>query len=156
MPNIILQCKKCNRIFPSGIFMELGSLATFVNNQSQCPYCGSMENIPDGNFKATVEGFIEILEQSENPLRDAKELFEALGRNKDKSSFDNLKKSSQFSQFKKWLPDSPEKLAAYVAIIYTVIQSLIQRPTVSVENLKYDEVFIGQYNQTIINKDIKP
>ncbi len=146
-----MECKNCGKIFSSGIFMAPGSSATFIGNKSQCPFCGSMENIPDGTFKATVEGFVKILEQSQNPLNRAKELLEALEKSKGSGDLAEIKKSSKFSEFKKWLPDSPEKIAAYIAIIYTIIQLLMQKPNIHIE---YNDFFISQYNQ-VINIDIE-
>lgn len=151
MPNLLMECKICGKIFSSGIFMPSGSSATFIGNKSRCPSCGSMENIPDGTFKATVEGFIKILEQSPNSLDRAKELLEVLEKSKSSSDLVEIKKSSKFSDFKKWLPDSPEKIAAYIAIIYTIIQLLIQKPDIHIE---YNDFFISQYNQ-VINIEIE-
>ena len=145
MPKLLMECKNCGKIFSSGIFMAPGSSATFLGNKSQCPFCGSMENIPDGTFRATVEGFVEILEQSKNPLDKAKELLEALEKSKSSDDLAEIKKLSKFSEFKKWLPDSPEKIAAYIAIIYTIVQLLIQKPNIRIE---YND-FINQYNQVI-------
>jgi hypothetical protein len=145
MPQIFLQCKACGKIFPSGISIGPGSSATFIGNKSMCPHCGSWENIPDGTLKATVDGFIEILKNSENPLNDAKALLEALERSKISGDLKEIKESSKFSRFRKWIPDSPEKIAAYVAIVYTIVQLLTQKPDI---NIEYN-AFVNQYNQTV-------
>ena len=150
MPQIYLQCKKCGRIFPSGISMEQESSATFIGNKSRCTYCGSWESIPDGTFKATIDGFIEILKGSENPLEDAKALLEALEKSKISGDLKEIKESSRFSRFHKWIPDSPEKIAAYVVIVCTIVQLLTQKPIIRIE---YND-FVNQYNQ-IINIDIQ-
>ncbi len=155
MPKLLMQCKNCGKIFPSGIFMTPGSSATFIGDKSQCPFCGSVENIPDGTFRATVEGFAEILEQSKNPLDKARELLDALEKSKNIDDLAEIKKSSKFSEFKKWLPDTPEKIAAYIAIIFTIIQLLTQKPNIHIE---YND-FVNQYNQVInidINKNLSP
>lgn len=141
----MLQCKNCLRSFSSGINIGSGATVTLVGNKSRCPFCGSFENIPDGTFKGTVEGIVKILEQSEDPLKKANELFEALERAKRQNDLTEIKTSSKFSAFKKWLPDSPEKIAAYIAIIYTIIQLLTKEPQISI---KYD-IFINQYNQIV-------
>ena len=141
----MLQCKNCWKIFSSGINLGSGSTVTLKGNKSQCPYCGSLENIPDGTFRGTVEGIVKILEQSENPLRKAGELLDVLEKAKRQADLEKIKSSSKFSVFKKWLPDSPEKIAAYIAIIYTIIQLLTREPKVSIQ---YD-IFINQYNQVI-------
>jgi len=145
MPQIFLQCKACDRIFSSGISMGSGSSATFIGNKSRCPHCGSWESISDGTFKATVDGFIEILKGSENPLNDAKALLEVLEKSKISGDLKEIKESSRFSRFHKWIPDSPGKIAAYVAIVYTIVQLLTQKPDI---NIEYN-TFVKQYNQTI-------
>lgn len=141
----MLQCEKCDRIFSSGIMMEPGASATFVNNKTQCPFCHSMENIPDGTFRATVEGFINVLGQTDDPLKIATELFEALQKAKTLEDISNLKKLENFSKFKKWLPDSPEKIAAYIVIISTLIQLLTKSSSVQIDY----NTFVNQYNQAI-------
>lgn len=150
MPLIMLKCKKCGKVFSSGINVGPGSSATFINNKSKCPFCGSWENIPDGTFKATVEGFVEVLKSTDSPIQKAKELLEALEKAKTKDDFEKVKSKPKFQIFKKWLPDSPEKIAAYIAIIYTILQLMVKSPGTHIE---YD-VFIKEYNQTIeINLD---
>jgi hypothetical protein len=126
--------------------MAPGSSATFESNKAQCPFCGSWENIPDGSFKATVEGFINILEKFPNPLDTAKDLLSALESIKAPSDLDKIKINPKFSPFSGWLPNTPEKIAAYVAIIYSIIQLLTQKPAVQIE---YNNYFIEQYNKTV-------
>ena len=72
MTVLMLQCKNCWRIFSSGINLGSGSTVILKGNKSQCPYCGSLENIPDGTFRGTVEGIVQILEKAENPIKKAK------------------------------------------------------------------------------------
>lgn len=128
--------------------MGPGSSATFIGNKSRCPHCGSLENIPDGTFKDTVDGFIKILKGSENPLNDAKALLEDL----EKGDLKEIKESSKFSRFHKWIPDSPEKIAVYVAIVCAIVQLLTQKPDI---NIEYN-TFVSQYNQTInVNSNVK-
>lgn len=141
----MLQCKNCLKIFSSGISMGSGSSATFINNKSQCPFCGSMESIPDGTFKATVESFIQVLEQSEDPIPRAKELLLELQKVKTQEEITKVRELSKFEKLKIWLPSSPEKIAAYIAIIYTLIQIWTKNPEIHIEY----NTFINQYNQTI-------
>lgn len=103
-----------------------------------------MENIPDGTFRSTVEGFIKILEDSGSPLQNASELMEALQKIKTANDLLEIKKSSKFSKYEKWIPNSPEKIASYVAIIYTLVQLWTDQPG----HIEYN-TFINQYNQTI-------
>lgn len=146
----MLQCQQCKKIFSSGIMMTAGASATFINNKSQCPFCYSMENIPDGTFKATVEGFISELKNVEDPLKKAKEIFEVLQKIKTSHDLLEIKQSTKFSKFKKWLPDSPEKIAAYIVIFSTLIQLLTKSPDTKIEY----NTFVNQYNQTV-NIEIK-
>ncbi|MCK4592579.1 hypothetical protein KAT63_04045 [Candidatus Parcubacteria bacterium] len=148
MNQLLLKCKACGKIFSSGIVMSPGSSATFINNKSQCIYCGSMENIPDGTFRSTVEGFIKILEDSGNPVQKAKELLEELQKNKTSDDLLKTKKSFRFSKYKKLIPSSRKDIAIYISIISVLIQLWKGTPDIHVE---YD-VFVNQYNQNI---DIK-
>lgn len=149
MPQILVQCKNCQKIFPSGIELGVGATATFVGNLSQCPFCGSMENIPDGTFKGTVERIVKILESSSNRLQTAKDLLEALEKSKSENDLSKIKHSSQFSKFKKWIPDSPQKLMVYIAILQMIIQLLTKNPSIYI---KYDTTVVNIYNQLIINQ----
>jgi len=140
MSQLLIQCKNCEKIFSSGINMGIGSSATFVGSKSKCPFCGSWENIPDGTFKATFEGFTKIIEQSNNPLGKARELLDVLEKNKNDLS--GIKNSSKFLELKKWLPDSPKKVLIYIVILRTIIQLLSQKTNTSID---YDN-FVNQYN----------
>jgi hypothetical protein len=145
MNQLLLKCKVCGKIFSSGIAMGPGSSATFINNKSQCRYCGSIENIPDGKFRSTVEGFIKVLEDNPDPLKKAKELLEALQKSKTVDDLSAIKRSSSFFKLKKWIPNSPEKIAAYLAIIYTLIQLWTKTPNISIEY----STFVNQYNKIV-------
>ena len=151
MTTLIMQCKNCLRVFSSGINIGSGATVTLVGNTSQCPFCGSFENIPDGTFRGTVEGIVQVLEQSENPLKRSGELLDALERVKSQEDLKRIKSSPKWSAFKKWLPDSPEKIAAYIAIIYTIVQLLTKEPKMSIQY----NIFIEQYNQVVNIKNGK-
>lgn len=148
MPLILLQCRKCRGIFSSGINLGVGATAILKGNISQCPFCGSLENIPDGTFKGTVEGIAKILEQSDNPLNTAKDLLKALENSKTENDLFKLKNSSQFSKFKKWIPDSLEKIYYYIMILQAIIQLLAGSPIIKIE---VNNV-INTYNQIIVSQ----
>ncbi len=82
MPALMLQCSNCGRIFSSGISIGTGATVHLSGNLSQCQYCGSIENIPDGTFRSTVEGFIRVIQESDNPLQEAKTIFEAFEKSR--------------------------------------------------------------------------
>lgn len=148
MPQILMQCKNCQRVFPSGIELGVGATATFVGNLSQCPFCGSTESIPDGTFKGTVEGIVKILEDSPDRLQTAKDLLEAFEKSKSKSDLSKVKHSSQFSKFKEWIPDSPQKLYVYIAILQVIIQLLTKNPSIQIE---YNTI-VNIYNRVVISQ----
>lgn len=138
-----LQCSNCLRIFSPGIFME-NSLATFNDCQTKCPHCQSLQKI-NGTFRTTVEGFVEYFKKDNNPLQSVSRLFEILQTSKTPQDLVMIKKSKEFSKFEKWLPDTPEKIAAYIAIVYTLVQLFSKSPSISID---YD-IFVKQYNQTV-------
>lgn len=143
-----MQCKQCNRIFSSGIKLGVGSSAFFSNNKSQCPYCGSMENVPEGNLTGTIDGVVKILENSPNRLQTVQSLFNALEKSKNKNDLVKIKQTPKFLRFKKWIPDSPKKIIVYLAILKILIGILTKNPdiTIDVKNIVtiYNEVMITQ------------
>ena len=147
MSQILLQCQNCNRIFSPGIVMSPGSSLTFTftNCKARCPYCESMENIPDGTFRTTVEEFIEILRKSDDPIKDSYELLEKLKESKSENDLTVIKQSARFIKFSDWIPNTPERIAAYIAIVYTIMTLLMQKPDV---NIEYNTI-VNQYNNTI-------
>lgn len=147
MHQLHLICKHCGRIFPSGF--PVGPGITLVGNKSQCPHCGSIENVPDISFRETVTQFADILATSENPLTDAKQLVSELSSVSSNNALRTIKKKSKFA---KWFPDSPEKIAAYVAIASTAVALLIRSPETQIT---YNQVFIEQYNVCIVEAQDK-
>ncbi|HCX26007.1 MAG: hypothetical protein UX08_C0004G0013 [Candidatus Collierbacteria bacterium GW2011_GWB1_45_35] len=133
MPLLLMQCERCHRVFSSGIELGVGSSAFFSNNKSQCPHCGSMENVPNGNLTGTIDGVIKILENSPDPLQTAQSLFDALEKNKNKNDLSKLKQTPQFSKFKKWIPDSPNKILIYLTVLKIVIEILTKNPSMTID-----------------------
>lgn len=144
---MMLECSRCLKIFSSGFSFGPGTIINMRGNVSLCPFCGSPQSTPDGTFRATVEGFTAILKNSSDPLKEAEQLLEKLESIKTNEDLEGIKKSSSLKKFKRWLPDTPEKIAAYIAIVYTFIQILTSQPR-AVNNYN---VFVKQYNQTVIN-----
>jgi len=141
-------CSSCGIIFPSGIGIAPGASATLYGNFSQCPNCGSMEQVPEGTFRVTIEGIIDYISQSTNPIQTAKEVLKELEESKIANYLEGSKKFKTADFFTKWSPNTPEKLAAYFAIVYTIYLFLTQQPP---SNIEYNQTFINQYNQIIIN-----
>ncbi len=145
---LMLQCSSCATIFSSGIHLSEGKSITFQGGfQIQCPRCGSLESIPDVTIKATVQGIAQILRKSQNPLQDVAEILEALEDGRRKASVAPLQVKPWYEEVKKWLPGTPEKIAAYVTIFAAMQQILTRDPG---QHIEYSPTFIEQYNQTII------
>lgn len=79
-----------------------------------------MEQVPDGIFRNTVEGIVKLLSSSPNPIQTIKQVLTDLENVKKKNDVSLLSESAALSSFKQWIPNSPEKLAAYIAIFYTI------------------------------------
>ena len=145
-----MQCKNCGKIFPSGIFMAPGSSATLISNKSQCPFCDSMENIPDGMFKATVDGFIEILKSSKNPLQDTKDILDGLEKAKDTQDLSKVLYGDKIELF---LKKNQLKIAIAIAILKVLVDLFTKQPNIEINNSIINQQFYNQYNQ-VINIDI--
>lgn len=142
MPNLLLLCKNCGKIFSSGIFMAPGSSATFTGNKSKCPFCGSMENIPDGTFKAAVNDFIDMLRESENPLQDAKDMLDSIKRN-------DLSNTPHKDKIEIFLKNNKLKIAIGIAVLKIFIDLLTKNPDIEINNNIVNQQFYNQYNQII-------
>lgn len=148
MPQILMQCKNCLKIFSPGIELGVGATIILKGNRARCPFCGSMENMPNGTFRGTVEGIVKILESSPNRLQTAKDLLEALGRSKTENDLSKLKHSSRFSKFKKWIPDSLEKIYYYIVILQAIILLLTRNPVIKIEVNNVMSI----YNQIVVSQ----
>ena len=147
MKTLMLQCSKCATIFSSGMAVSNGGTISITNCYAQCPRCGSVESIPDGTFQETVEGIARLLLKSQDPLHEVSEIFEALEESRRQGNVSPLQSKPWYVRFKKWLPDSPEKIAAYLTIFLVVQQILTKNPS---QHIEYSPTFIEQYNQTIV------
>ncbi|MFM9104190.1 MAG: hypothetical protein ACKOPS_23905, partial [Cyanobium sp.] len=86
-----------------------GGTITLENCYAQCPKCGSTESIPDGTFQETVEGIARLLQKSSNPLQEVGDILGALENSSRQGSVSPLQSRPWYLEFKKWLPDTPEK-----------------------------------------------
>lgn len=146
MPNLLIACGNCGRIFSSGIFMAPSSSVTFVGNKSQCSFCGSMENIPDGTFNATVNGFIEILKNSKNPLQDAKNILGGLEKAKGTQDLSKVPYGDKVELF---LKKNELKIAMGIAILKVFVDLLTKQPNIEINHSIINQQFYNQYNQVI-------
>lgn len=124
-----------------------GGTILLENCYAECPRCGSTESIPDGIIQETVEGIAKLLQKSSNPLQKVGDILSALENSREQGSVSSLQSRPWYLEFKKWLPDTPEKIAAYVTIFAAIHQILTNNPS---QHIEYSPTFIEQYNQTII------
>ena len=161
-PNVI--CKLCNEPFETQIKIDPAIYAMVPNlrvgeNTFTCPSCDKRSNYSEKDFMYSkpqadklaffgkiVEAIISVVEESRNPLKMATEMlgdFEQAKSSNDPSIFNQ---SSHLKFLKKWIPDTPEKLAAYVVIGQLVVQSLINQPQDKIDQ----RTIINNFNQTLI------
>jgi hypothetical protein len=149
MPQLMLECQNCHKIFPSGLNIAAGASATLENNISRCQYCGQMTAIPNGTFKATVNGFIDILKDSKNPLEEAKEILNGLKK-------DNLSNVPHKDKIEKFLERNKFKIGLAMAVLTIIIELITNQPDIQISNNIIDQHFCTEYNQYIdieINKE---
>jgi hypothetical protein len=147
LPTLMLQCSRCAAIFSSGMAVSNGGTIILESCYAECPRCGSTESIPDGIIQETVEGIARLLQKSSNPLQEVGDILGALENSRQQGSVSPLQSRPWYLKFKKWLPDTPEKIAAYVTIFAAMHQILTKNPG---QHIEYSPTFIEQYNQTII------
>lgn len=145
MPSLNVRCHVCGFVFSSGISVSPGATVHLEGNLTVCPRCGSSEPIPDGSFTARISDFVRIIKAAPDPLGTARELLEELERAKSRDDLDKLR-NEQFVRFKKWLPDSPDKIAAYIAIVMALIQLLTHEPQIDIHN---DTIVVNRIEQVI-------
>jgi hypothetical protein len=89
-----------------------------------------------------IPDILELVEESNNPLQDVREILLALKGVSETLDYQSLKKNSEYSKLKKWIPDTPEKLAAYASLIFLVLQLLSTAPS---KPIQINNNFINQY-----------
>lgn len=145
-------CTNCGFAFDPPFRVTGGGTVNLIFQDSRfvCPRCKSVENIPDGTFQNTVKGFIRLLEGSQEPIQKAKEILTKLNNAKNDNNLSELNNDESLALLRNWLPNTPQKLAAYIAILTFILNFLIHKPD---EKIQYNQLFINQYNEYIIGKD---
>lgn len=143
MPLLTLECQNCHKIFSSGISFGVGASATLANNKARCPFCGSLENIPNGAFKATVDGFVDILKDSKNPLKDAKDILNKLEK---KGNLSNIPSKDKIERI---LQKNKLKITVAIAVLEVIINLLSKNPSTKIDNIIINQAFYTEYNQII-------
>lgn len=105
-----------------------------------------MENIPDGAFKATVNGFIETLKGSKNLLQDAKGILDGLEKAKYTQDLSRVLYGDKIEVF---LKKNKLKIAVGIAILKIFIDLLTKQPNIEISHSVINQQFYDQYNQVI-------
>lgn len=142
MPTLMFECQNCHKMISSGLDLGEGSTVTLENNRSQCRYCNSIASIPNGTFMVTVNGLIDLLKDSKNPLKDAKEILNELEKG-------NISKVPQRDKIEKFLGNNERKIAVAVVVLKILIDLLSKEPNIQINNNILNQNFYSQYNQYI-------
>lgn len=159
-----VSCKHCGKEFETQIKIDPAIYAMVPNirvgfNSFTCPHCENLAVYSEVDFRYTselaaelanfgkiVKAFIHDVEKTGQPLRAASELLSELEEAKEKGDVSGLRKSKKFTFLKKWLPNSPEKIAAYMVILTTIIQLLTEEPDTKINQT----TIINRIDQTVI------
>lgn len=129
------------------------------HNTFTCPHCDQRSDYSERDFQYTseqadelanfgkiVKAFIDTVEKTGQPLQAASDLLSELEEAKEKGDASGLRKSKKFSFLKKWLPDSPEKIAAYIVIVTAIIQLLTEESVTKIDQT----IIMNRIDQTVI------
>jgi hypothetical protein len=106
-----------------------------------------MENIPDGTFQATVNGFIEILKDSKNPLQDAKDILAGLEKAQSTQDLSTVPYSEKIELF---LEKNKLKIGFAIVILKIFIGLLTKQPDIKIDSsIITNQEFCNQFNQAI-------
>jgi len=157
-------CKLCGKEFESQIVIEPAVYAKIPNiavghNAFICPHCDQPSVYSERDFRYTseqaeelarfgkiVEAFIDAVEITGQPLQAASDLLAELEAAQELGDASGLRKSEKFSFLKKWIPDTPEKIAAYIVIVGAIIQFLGEEPDAKVDQT----IIMNHIDQTVI------
>jgi hypothetical protein len=164
-----VKCKSCGKIFETqikidpAIYKLMPGVKVGVNTFS-CPHCNAQGQYSEedflytpqqvlelASFGKTVRAFVEHVRLSEAPLQAASELLHGLEQASATGDVTKLRNSPRLLKLRKWLPNSPEKVAAYVAVAHVIFQILTKEPSVKIE---YKTV-VNEIHQTYIVQDPK-
>jgi hypothetical protein len=122
LPPLMLQCASCSCVFHSGLELSANTYLTMHGNVSQCPRCGSMESLPEGNFKTTVDGILRLVREAPDARKSAEELL-AMARLAEASGDVTQLRNSELAR---WLPDNPQLAVGYIQILIAALQVVLQ------------------------------
>jgi hypothetical protein len=129
------------------MFIGVGSTNIMLSgNKSRCPFCGSLENIPDGTFNAAVHGFIDILKGADNPLQEAINILKDLERARNNKSLSDVSYGEKIEQL---LKKNKIKIGIAIVVIKVIIDLMTTNQNVKIDNININQKFYNQYNQYI-------
>ena len=139
----MLLCARCRSVFDSGLSFGVGVKLSLANNLSQCPFCGSMEKLPEGEFHSTVQGLLRVIQESGDARKTAQALLSLAEEAQRTGELTNLKNS----ELNQWLPTVPANAIGYISIIIAVLQVILalMKSGPSVE-IHFDQHFVETYN----------
>ena len=156
MPDIPAICNSCGTLFPSGMFLEnCRDMSLSGCTAGPCPRCGSQGHIPDGIYNVTGN-IIELLSGPGSTIEALTRLKEKLTRIRDRTSNQNEIRSqveevlSEHEGLKNYIPKNGSELAAYIAVIVSIIALILNYGFKNKDKIGPDNV-INQINidQTI-------
>lgn len=106
---------------------------------------------PEEAIASFTHAIVDVINGSENPFETANDLLNELKSAELKSDDSKLKKLSNFESLKKWIPNTPEKLAVYIVIFDIVIRLLLAHPD---KDIEYNTVF-NNFSQIVVVQEQK-
>jgi len=104
---------------------------------------GPIGSAPIGALpKEMAMDVLDIVRNSDTPIEDAREILRALKEVSESKIYSELEKNKKYRSLKKWIPDTPEKLAAYAAIVALILQFITKEPQ---NNIEINRTFIQEY-----------
>lgn len=92
---------------------------------------------------------LEVVNNSQTPEEAVREILVALKDVSESKRYSDLAKNEKYKALKKWIPDTPEKLAAYAAIAALILQMITKYPP---QKIEINNTFIQQY-EIILNSN---
>ena len=111
---------------------------------------GPFSSSPIGSLPVELmPDVIALVKESRTPLEDVREILTALKEVSETMNYRSLESNPKYSKLRKWIPDTPEKLAAYATLIALVIQLISNGHP---ERIEVNNNFITQYQIIIDSK----
>lgn len=144
-----MRCKRCGAIYPLPINMQQSRI-TVVNSASECPCCGALNAIPDGQYEFvggvlttikrlhpdTLRRLANVVRSARVERRGDRDLAEAICR--------------QAPELRKFIPQDATQLANYLAVVVALLAVLLPRCDDSPRiHVKIDQIIINNTVQLL-------